>query len=64
MSNWRAVVLEEQLVVIYSSPRFQVTIESKLTCEDRDRARTQLDNTVLMSLGRVLIDAVDPGLGD
>jgi hypothetical protein len=38
-------------------------MERPLTCEDRDRPRTELDNAVLMSLGRILIDAVNPGLG-
>jgi hypothetical protein len=34
------IVPEEQLIVIDSPPRFQATMERKLTCEDRDRART------------------------
>src|SRR5258708_38314782 len=64
MSDRRAIVLEEQLIVINSPTSFEVSIKRDLALQNRDGARTQLDNPIFVRLGRVLVDAVGSGLGD
>ena len=60
----RAIVVEEQLVVVDTPARLEMSIECELTLQDCDRSGTELDNPVLVGLRRVVIDAINSRLSD
>jgi hypothetical protein len=63
-SDRRAIVFEEQVIMVDSPASFQVPIKCKLPLQDRDRARVELDRPVFARFGRVFIGAIDSGFAD